>query len=168
MGADEGEARLVEQASSPMISRDDRIIGAQRLDQGDRRGVAIDREAGLALERAARRVPAHRRGEGELEGGEVRHGAAALRGVRIIAAARSRSAISSAKAGRLPSRSIRVGTRAGQREQIVVERPDLLGDRRVMAVDQQRLAELRIGPMAGEMDLADRVVRQRVEIGDRG
>ena len=34
-----------------------------------------------------------------------------------------------------------------------------------MAVDQQRLADLRVRPMPGEMDLADRVERQFVEIG---
>ena len=55
--------------------------------------------------------------------------------------------------------------RPDARDQPLVERPDLGRDRRVVRIDQQRVAELRIRRVAGEVNLHHRVAGKRIEIG---
>jgi hypothetical protein len=50
---------------------------------------------------------------------------------------------------------------------MLIKRPDRRDDRRVVAVDEERLPQLPVRRMAGEVDLSDKVGRDGVDVGER-
>ena len=159
-----------------------RIDRGQRIDQADRDVVAVDIVA-LVRRLAARagdERPASRASgfeQGRCETGGVRRlrplgcGSRSMASSSSASAWRSRMACAAAASafrighsGISLSHSISVGIGPAPADDDLVELPDRVGDRPVMAVDQQRVAFV-VGllGMSGEMDLAD--LRQR-EIGE--
>jgi hypothetical protein len=77
--------------------------------------------------------------------------------------ARSRSASSSGRGGIVVALDQR-GPRAGARDQAFVQCPHGRRHRRVVAVDEQRVAQLRVGMVAREVDFGDGLHRKGVEV----